>query len=117
MYINIYVKVWGESDRWRSPGNDGATADGMTAAQRLGEIFLTYMDIYHDCHHNGSQHREREKLAQHAVMRPSCHSRQMAVTIMVYAVTTFSISRLWDFVNMKRREYQHRQEYCQQNIR
>ena len=111
----MYVKVWEKSDRRRSPGNDVATAGGMTAAQRLGVIFLTYMDIYRDSHQNGCQHRQREELAQHAVMRPSCHSRQMAVTIMVHAVTTFCISRLWDFVNMKRREYQHRQEYCQQN--
>lgn len=97
----MYVKVWGKSDRRRSPGNDGATAGSMTSAQRLGEIFLTYMDIYRNSQHNGCQHRQCEELAQHAVMRPSCHSRQMAVTIMVYAVATFCISRLWDFVNMK----------------
>ncbi len=111
----MYVKSLGESGRWRSPGNDGTTADGMTAAQRLGVIFLTYMDIYCDSHHDSCQHRQREELAQHAVMRPSCHSCQVAVAIMVYAVATFCISRLRDFVNMKRRKYQHRQEYCQQN--
>ena len=111
----MYVKVWGNSDRRRSPGNDNATADGMKAAQRLGVIFLTYMDIYRNSHYSGCQHRQREELAQYAVMRPSCHCRQVAVTIMVYAVTTFSICRLWDFVNVKRRKYQHRQEYCQQN--
>ena len=99
----MYVKIWGESDRWRSPGNDGATADGMTAAQRLGEIFLTYMDIYHDCHHNGSQHREREKLAQHAVMRPSCHSRQMAVAIMMHAISALRFYCLTCFMNVNRR--------------
>ena len=111
----MYVKVWGKSDRRRSPGNDGATAGSITAAQRLGKIFLTYMDIYRDSHHNGCQHRQREELTQNTVVRPSSHSRQMAVTIMVHAVTAFCICRLWDFVNMKRREYQHRQEYCQQN--
>ena len=111
----MYVKVWGKSDRRRSPGNDVATAGSMTSAQRLGVIFLTYMNIYCDSHHNGCQHRQRKELAQYAVMRPSCHSSQMAVTIMVHAITAFCISRLWDFVNMKRREYQHRQEYCQQN--
>jgi hypothetical protein len=115
MYINNVCKSWGKSDRRRPPGNNRATADGMRAAQRLGVIFLTYMDIYHNSHQNGCQHRQREELAQHAVMRPSCHSRQVAVTIMVHAVATFCICRLRDFVNMKRREYQHRQEYCQQN--
>ena len=49
----MYVKVWEKSDRRRSPGNDVATAGGMTAAQRLGVIFLTYMDIYRDSQHNG----------------------------------------------------------------
>ena len=97
----MYVKVWGKSDKRRPSANDGATADDMTAAQRLGMRFLTYMDIYRDSHHNGCQHRQRE----------------VTMAIMVYAVATFCISRLWDFVNMKRREYQHRQEYCQQNIR
>ena len=90
----MYVKSLGGSGRRRSPGNDGATADGMTAAQRLGVIFLTYMDIYCDSHHDSCQHRQREELAQHAVVRPSCHSRQMAVAIMVHAVTTLCISRL-----------------------
>ena len=50
----MYVKFWGESDRRRSPGNNDATAGGMTAAQRLGVIFLTYMDIYRDSHQYGS---------------------------------------------------------------
>ena len=113
----MYVKVWGKSNKRRPSANDGATADDMTAAQRLGMIFLTYMDIYRDSHHNGCQHRQREELAQHAVVRPSSHSCQVTMAIMVYAVATFRISRLRDFVNMKRREYQHRQEYCQQNIR
>ena len=94
---------------------DGATAGSIMAAQKLGVTFLIYMNQQRDSHRYSCQHRQREELAQHAVMRPSCHSRQMAVTIMVHAVTAFCISRLWDFVNMKRREYQHRQEYCQQN--
>ena len=111
----MYVKVWGKSDRRRPPGNDVATAGGMTAAQRLGVIFLTYMDIYRDGHQNGSQHRQREELTQHAVVRPSCHGCQVAMAIMVHAVATFCICRLWDFMNMKRRAYQHWQEYCQQN--
>ena len=49
----MYVKVWGKSNKRRPSANDGATADDMTAAQRLGMRFLTYMDIYRDSHHNG----------------------------------------------------------------
>ena len=108
-------KSQGKLNRRRSPGNDGATADGMTAAQRLGVMFLTYMDIYGDSHHNGYQHRQREELAQHAVVCPCCHRRQVAVAMMVYTLATFCISCQRDFVKMKRREYQHWQEYCQQN--
>ena len=73
----------------------------MTAAQRLGVIFLTDIDIYRDSHQNGCQHRQREELAQHAVMRPSSHSRQVAVATMMHAVATICISRLLNFVNMK----------------
>ena len=90
----MYVKVWGKSDKRRPSANDGATADDMTAAQRLGMRFLTYMDIYRDGHQNGSQHRQREELTQYAVVRPSCHGCQVPVAIMMHTVATFCIGRL-----------------------
>ena len=75
----------------------------MTAAQRLGVIFLTYMDIYRDSHQYGSQHRQRKELAQHTVVRPGCHSRQVAVTIMVHAVSALRFYCLTCFMNVNRR--------------
>jgi hypothetical protein len=59
----MYVKKSGKSDRRRSSGDNGATAGSKFAAQGLGMIFFTYMDIYRDCHHDSSQHRQREELA------------------------------------------------------
>ena len=53
----MYVKKSGKSDRRRSSGDNGATAGSKFAAQGLGMIFFTYMDIYRDCHHDSSQHR------------------------------------------------------------
>ena len=90
----MYVKVWRKSDKRRPSANDGATADDMTAAQRLGMALFTNMFIYCDSNHSSCQHRKREELTQHAVMRPCCRRRQVTVTIMVYTIATFSISRL-----------------------
>jgi hypothetical protein len=99
----MYVKVWGKSDRRRSPGYDVATVDGMKAAQRLGVTFLTYMGIYRDSQHNGCQHRQREELAQHTVVRPSCHCRQVAMTIMMHAVSALRFYCLTCLMHVNRR--------------
>ena len=83
-----------ESDRRRTARYDDATAGSMIAAQRLGIAFLTNMNIYRDSNHSSCQHRKREKLTQHAVVRPCCRRRQVTVTITVHAIRAFSISRL-----------------------
>ena len=83
-----------ESERRRPALEGGATAGGIIATQRLGIAFLTNMNIYRDSHHSSCQHRQRQELAQHTVVRPSCHSRQMAMTIMVYAVSAFRVDCL-----------------------
>ena len=70
----MYVKKSGKSDQRRSSGDNGATAGSTASAQRLRMIFFTYMNIYHDCHHDSSQHRQCEELTQHAVVRPSRHN-------------------------------------------
>ncbi len=87
-------KLLQESDRRRTALEGGATADSMTVAQRLGMIFLTYMNIYRDSHHNGCQHRQREELTQHAVVRPCCRGRYVTVAMMMHAVATFSVNYL-----------------------
>lgn len=102
-----------KSYRRRAARYDDTTVGSMIATQRLGMALFTNMYIYYDSNHSSCQHRKRKELTQHTVVRPGCRRRQVAVTIMVHAVRTFSISRLWDFMNMKRRQYQHRQEYCQ----
>lgn len=83
-----------ESDRRRTARYDDATAGSMIAAQRLGMALFTNMFIYCDSNHSSCQHRKREELTQHAVVRPCCRRRQVTVTIMVYTIATFSISRL-----------------------
>ena len=83
-----------ESDRRRTARYDDATAGSMIAAQRLGMALFTNMFIYYDSNHSSCQHRKREELTQHAVVRPCCRRRQVTVTIMVHAIRAFSISRL-----------------------
>ena len=70
----MYVKVWCESDGWRSPGYISAIAGSMTIAYWLGAEILTYMNIYRDSHHSGCQHCQSQELTQHAVMLPRDHS-------------------------------------------
>ena len=82
------------SDRRRAARYDDTTAGSMIAAQRLGIALFTNMFIYCDSNHSSCQHRKREKLTQHAVVRPCCRRRQVTVTIMVHAIRAFSISRL-----------------------
>ena len=83
-----------ESERRRPALEGGATAGSIIATQRLGIAFFTNMNIYCDSNHSSCQHRQREELTQHAVVRPCGHSRQMAVTIMVYAVSAFRVDCL-----------------------
>ena len=93
--MDIYVcKCLRDSDGRRSPCNNDTTAGSVTAAQRLGVNFLTYMNIYHDSNHSGCQYGERQKLAEYAVVRPRCILGQVAVTTMMHAVGTF---RLCDY--------------------
>ena len=71
------------------------------------------MNKYHDSYDDSRQHRQSDKLAQHAIMRPRCCSRQVTMTIMMHAVVAFRVNDLWTFVKVQRRQHQHRQEYCQ----
>jgi hypothetical protein len=66
----MYVKSLCESDRWRPSGINDATVGGITAAQRLGVIFLTYMNIYRDSHCSSRQHGQRQKLTEYTIVYP-----------------------------------------------
>ncbi len=112
MYLKNLLK---KSCRRRSARNDDATAFSMIAIQRLGATLLTYMNIHRDSNHSGCHHRKRKELTQHAVVCPRCRSRQVTVTIMMHAIAAFRISCLQRLMNVERREYQHRQNYCQQH--
>ena len=70
VYINNVCKNLRGLERRRTPCNDDATAGGMVAAQRLGMILFTYMNIYRDSHHSGCQHGQREKLTENTVVCP-----------------------------------------------
>ena len=98
----MYVKSLGGSGRRRSPGNDGTTADGMTAAQRLGVIFLTYMDIYCDSHQNGCQHRQREELAvrsRYILYQSSAGFREYEATRISASAGILPTKRMLKFVS------------------
>jgi len=64
---------------------------------------------------SGSGHKGKgKKLAQHAVVRPRRHLRQVAVTIVMHAVGTFRPRcRTTVFMYVERREKQHWHKYCQ----
>ena len=100
----MYVKVWCESDGWRSPGYISATAVGTIAAQRLGIAFLTYMNIYRDSYCCSCQQNQCQKLAQHAVVRPmGCH-RHVTVTTVVHTISAFRLYSLTSLVDVNRRQ-------------
>ena len=63
----------------------------MAATQRLGVIFLTYMNIYHDSNQSGCQYGERQELAEYAVVCPRCILGQVALTTMMHTVGTFGL--------------------------
>ncbi len=109
----MYVESGVKSDGWRSPGYISATAVDTIAAQRLGAEFLTHMNIYRDSHHNGCQHRQREELAQHAIVRPmGCH-RHVTMTTVVHTVGAFRLYGLASLMDMNRRQQKHWHKHCQ----
>jgi hypothetical protein len=97
----MYVKVWCESDGRRTPGYNSATAVGMIATQRLGIAFLTYLNIYRD-QHNGCQYWQRQKLTQHAVVRPMGRHRHVPVTIVMHTIGAFRLYALASFMDVNR---------------
>ena len=101
----------GETKR-RPSRNDSATAGSTKAAHKLGLTFLTYMNIYRDSHHSGCQHGQRQKLAEHTVVRPRSR-RHVTMTTMVLAVGTFCFYCLTSFMDMNRRQQKHWQKHCQ----
>ena len=86
----MYVMPEG-SDRRRPPRNNDTTAGGMAATQRLGVVFLTYMNIYRDSNQSGCQYGERQELTKYTVVRPRCILGQVAMTTMMHAVGTFRL--------------------------
>ena len=71
------------------------------------------MNIYRDSHHNSCQHRQREKLAQHTVVRPMrCH-RHVAVTTMMLTIDAFRRYGLTSLMDVNRRQQKHWHKHCQ----
>ena len=63
----------------------------------------TYMNIYCDSRHSGSQHLQRQELAQHTVVRPRRRRRHVTMTTMVYAVVALCRYRLALLMYVNRR--------------
>lgn len=65
---------------------------------------------HHDC--KGSQHRQREKLAEHTLVELRLKLHKVSRTMVVHALRFYKLCRM---VDVNRRQQQHRQEHCQQN--
>ena len=102
-------------------GENGRSTQANDAT--IGDVDVTPQGINPAADHlinnkksdSGSSYKcKGQKLAQQAVVRPRCHLRQVAVTIVMHAVGTLRPRcRTTVFMYVERREKQHWHKYCQ----
>ena len=90
---------------WRPAQADHtARQHGHTAVDGGKHSHPPSQQEYHD-RSRSRQHRQRQKLAQHAVVSPRGHSRNMTMTVVVYAVGTLRRYRLDFVMDVNRRQH------------
>ena len=96
----------------RVPHTNGNTLLQLTLRDDMDESFcLKYNQWRH-------QEGQREELAQHAIERTKCLiAKVSSMWLMMHTRLTLILFQMNLWMYMKRRQQQHRQEYCQQHHR